>query len=97
MHITCASLCHSSVTNCVTYATDMCIRVSQSQLETLQHLCIPGSSSQRLHQWAPYICEGRFSEKKDFSTNTWPKPTQKIAKVTKTLQTMILSFRSSAL
>ena len=71
-------ICTSHVHHCVTvhYQTVShmqltCASQCQSQLETLQHLCIPESSPQRLHQWAPYICEGRFSEKKDFSTNTW--------------------------
>merc|ERR1719323_1404789 len=49
------------------------------------------------NQWAPYIWDGRFSEKNDLRTNTCPKPTHMIAKVTKTLQIIVLSFRSSAL
>ena len=87
------------------------------------------------YQCAPYICEGRFSEKNDLRTNTWdmsehkwvkemiefwlssavrcwstkwqsweqawcttcPKPTHMMANVTKTLQIIVRSFRSSAL
>ena len=48
------------------------------------------------HQWYPWICDGRFSEKKDLRTRTWPKPTMKMAIVTKMDQIMIRSFRSSA-
>ena len=76
----CKHVSHTCVSHSVTlqYQTVSHVHhtVSQSQLKTLQHLCIPESSSQGLHQWAPYICEGRFSEKKDFSTNTWKVDTR---------------------